>query len=175
MSKKIMICFIIIFIFLILMIMSFNKKQNKDCIPEELHDKVILDSIYSNYAWGFIYYGKFVLGNGNIYSVELKESDKNDSLSQFRLNSDFLINHKGKKVGKISQKDLNQLYKYLIHFKNDYTNIKNTAQDAGSYIISYYNYDDNQKYIITETGDNEFKNKNKNTEKIIKILKKYDL
>ena len=150
-----------------------NSESNK-VVPKNLYDKVLIISSSSNYAWSYYHSGSVVMGDGTIYKYSLELEDDINVFSFSGLNDKFYEKLE-KTDKKISMEDMNKLYTYLMDFDDSYTEPKNTAMDAGQTSLDFVNYDDEEIYLIKTAGDNEYRNKNINTNKVIKILKKYNL
>ena len=124
------------------------------------HDgKPLIEYSYSNYAWVPTNYGEVIFEDGIIYAFDC--DDKVD------INiSDCLT----KKIRTVSNQDLKLLKDLGKQLKNSIQR-KNTANDFGEILISYYL--DHQKVILAGVGDNEYTNSSVASSEILKILKKY--
>ena len=152
---------------------TIETKTKKE-VPKSLHNKALIIYSNSNYAWGYHYSGKVVMGDGSIYEFSLELND-NINPSTFNGLTNEFYDKLEKTDREISKKDMDKLYKYLMDFDDDYTKQKNTAMDAGQSTLDFVNYDDEEIYLIKTSGDYTYRNKNDNLHSVLDILKKYGL
>lgn len=142
--------------------------------PDILIEKVILESSYINYAWGFQYNGKVICDSGNIYSFS-----KSDRLAYASASADletlnnYVLSGDTKFVGRVNDKDLQAMKEYAKTIDNNYTEAASGGNDMGANVISIWNYDKNEKTLLKETGDWNKENTSENAKKLNELIEKY--
>lgn len=169
MKKIYWICITILIIVIVGILMSISINSY-----ESGRDNIIIENSYINYAWGFQYNGTVICDNGDIYRF-----DKNDREAYENVNSnlddlrDYILDDSAKLIGKVTKSELKKIKEYMKNVNNtNYTETISGGNDMGSNIISVWNYDENEKIILKETGDWNKENTDENAKKIIDLVVK---
>lgn len=142
--------------------------------PDILIEKVILESSYINYAWGFQYNGKVICDSGNIYSFSKSDKAAYASAStDLETLNNYILSGDTKFVGRVNDKDLKTMKEYAKTIDNNYTEAASGGNDMGANVISIWDYDKNEKTLLKETGDWNKENTSKNAEKLNELIEKY--
>jgi len=170
---------IILLILIVLIIIIYNNDDRTDKIGNmSIHyprmsnvnattkfinnsDNKLIEYSYSNFAWSYAYYGEVVMDSGDIYLFNCSESHSYNS-------NDCLV----RKAETISSEDLAEILKYRDLINEKYTT-KNEMNDYGEITISMVK--DDIEIILIGKGDNKITNKSKESKKLLKILKKYNI
>lgn len=180
MSKKKnvpMITFMIILVILIVtsIIVFFNIKQYS--ISAHYPEKSLLTDTFANYididddilveysytAWTevYTYYGQLITNKGDIYNFNCNNTNEYDATKCIT-----------KKKGTISFTDLNRIKDYIDNIDANYKT-KTISNEEGELTISF---NKNDEIIILEgKGDSNVTNTSKDSKKLLKLLKKYEI
>ena len=86
---------------------------------------------------------------------------------------DYILDDSAKLIGKVTKSELKKIKEYMKNVNNtNYTETISGGNDMGSNIISVWNYDENEKIILKETGDWNKENTDENAKKIIDLVVK---
>lgn len=146
---------------------------NKDTPITAGEKRILVEKSYSNYAWGYQYYGSAICSDGTIYTWDLSNGDyQMTSYDSLEDESFELIKSASPKITKVSKKDMERL-KEAINNLNGYMSRKNVAMDAGSNTITVWNYTIDNTIVIKESGDYVGENESPEAQEIIRIVNKY--
>ncbi len=172
-----MIVFVIILIILIVtsIIVFFNikqysisahypeKSQLKDNFTNyiEIEDDILIEYSYTAWQELYTYYGQLITTKGDIYNFNCNNTNEYDPTKCIT-----------KRKGIISYTDLNLINNYIENIDANYktTTISN---EEGELTISF-NKDD-EIIILNGKGDSNIINTSKDSKKLIKLLKKYEI
>lgn len=142
--------------------------------PDILIEKVILETSYINYAWGFQYNGKVICDSGNIYSFSKSDRAAYVSAStDLETLNNYILSGDTKFVGRVNDKDLKNMKEYAKTIDSNYTEAASGGNDMGANVTSIWNYDKNEKILLKETGDWNKENTSENSEKLNELIEKY--
>lgn len=176
--KRIIACLLIVVMLFGFASCATNKKtKGSENIKEENpwddielpEDEVILVSSYSNYAWGFIYEGKFVTGSGDVYKFDFSEMSPRelDEDAEFKK---IIENNKPK--DHVNMNALKEIYYYSTKMDPEAEwDVVHEACDYGENAISVY-VEDKGLVTVYMQGDNTGSRDDKYAKKIKKAFDK---
>ena len=139
--------------------------------------KILVESSYTNYAWGYIYDGMAICEDGTIYKWDM-DSDyfnvKYSSEDNYNLRNDSnrILKYSVKEERMVSNSDMIELKKNISKLENN-IDMHNVGNDIGSDAIIVWDYSNGEKITIKETGDFEGENNTREAQNIIRIVNKY--
>ena len=167
MKKRIFLIFIIIlFVLIIAFIFNFFKKKY-----------IIAEYSRENFAGKFVYNGIVICSDGSIYKFSLDDKlndyDKAANESLNKLNS-LIMKNTTEFIGKISEDELNTLKKYSPDIdSSNYKKGDMGFRDFGQTSTTIWNYDLNERIILSSTGDGYITNLSENADVLRNIIKSY--
>ena len=173
-NKKLINLILIILIPLVLIGLLVSNKNN---VITSSDRKIIVESSYSNYAWGYTYQGMAICEDGTIYKWNM-DSDyfnvKYSSENNYNLRDDSnrILKYSVKEERMVSNSDMIELKKNISKLKDD-IDMHNVGNDIGSDAIIVWDYSKGKKITIKETGDFEGENNTREAQNIIRIINKY--
>lgn len=121
--------------------------------------KIIAESSYVNYAWGFQYKGEIICDDGSIF--EAQSGDGGMSEIEYSLTA-----------RKVSQKDLSGIKKLIALIDKTKLAEKHCAYDMGSYKVSAFTQS-GESVMLCGYGDRAVLNTDKNSAELINLIAKY--
>lgn len=162
----------IITIVAILNIAIYNIIDNNSCEKElsKKDKRVIVEKYYVNYEENTQIKEVIIFNDGTIYSWSKgKETPEGNINTEEGLRNILLKNGKKEKE-KVLKGDLEKIKKYISYIDNS---ISPEYAGAGSGTSGIAVWQESKKTDIKVTGDSIGENKNKKTEKLLKIIDKY--
>lgn len=168
MKKRIIIDTIILVIIVGLCIAVIIYLNNKNKIEES--DEVIIESSYSNYAWGFQYSGILICKDGTMYKFNISDESINDLNLEDKYK--FILENSEKKYKKVKNNDIYDIIEYSKNI--DYSNYSEYDSDMlDSGVDSIYVISEGKRNEIYSFGDLNMSSNDENAKKILEIIDKY--
>ena len=168
MKKRIIIYTIILVIIVGLCMAVIIYLNNKNKIEE--FDEVIIESSYSNYAWGFLYSGILICKDGTMYKFNI--SDKSINNLNLEDKYKFILENSEKKYEKVKNNDIYDIIEYSKNI--DYSNYSEYDSGMRDYgVDSIYVISEGKRNEIYSFGDLNMSSNDENAKKILEIIDKY--
>ena len=168
MKKRIIIGVIILVIVvsLCVSVIIYLNNKNKTNEPNE----VLIESSYTNYAWGFRYSGILICKDGAMYEFNISD----ESINKLSLENKykFILENSKKKYKKLKNSDINDIIEYSKNINYSNYSITNTfMNDSGA--TSVYVISGGKTNQIRSIGDVNMFSNDENAKKILEIIDKY--
>ncbi len=168
MKKRIIIYAVILVIIVSLCMAVIIYLNNKNKINEP--NEVIIESSYTNYAWGFQYSGILICKDGTMYKFDISDKSINDLNLEDKYK--IILENSEKKYKKLKYSDINDIIEYSKNI--DYSN-------HSEYATNRYDSGNESVYVISEGKTNEIRSigdlnmcsNDENAKKILEIIDKY--
>ena len=153
--------------------------DNKEVIEEDTNPenkKIIAEYSYISWFAGFSNQGFVICDDGSIYKFSLdgKKEEYNDAYKNLQKLNELILDNVTEYKGIVNKEDLKKIKELLPNITNK------TLEERESYMvdgaaISYqlWNYDLNEKIILSTSGNSIQSNNNANAEELENLINKY--
>ena len=155
--------------------------DNKEVIEEDTNPenkKIIAEYSYISWFAGFSNQGFVICDDGSIYKFSLdgKKEEYNDAYKNLQKLNELILDNVTEYKGIVNKEDLKKIKELLPNITNK------TLEERESYMvdgaaISYqlWNYDLNEKIILSTSGNSIQSNNNANAEELENLINKYTI
>ena len=176
-KKTLLILIIILVVIAVLSALLFYSKNNDlSTYENELNDtekRLLVESAYQNFAWGWSYSGAAIFNDGCIYTWNNHNTEGGFLGETNEALSNWILTNGTKQDLKVTTDDLSKIENYMKDLENNLTTPADAIpmNDAGSNYVKVW--DEDTTFILTQTGDNPLENSTSQAQSIYSIVTPY--
>lgn len=154
--------------------------DNKEVIEEDTNSenkKIIAEYSYISWSVGFNNQGFVICDDGSIYKFSLdgKKEEYNDAYKNLQKLNELILDNVTEYKGIVNKEDLKKIKEMLPNITNKTLEERElySMADGGTTSCVLWNYDLNEKIILSTNGNSIKRNNNANAEELENLINKY--